>query len=322
MTAPSTRTLMFVPVFASLVACGGSDNDGRSVREEPLTLDPQGYANRAAVIRSLSDFESVDRTYEDMAAVYRLLDEAEAALMALAEAPPTGDDSESDVNLGQRACDEDRNNLLIQRTELADGGFIAQFDFDDCRLTIESGELELTGFIQLERRVSGTDLQISESYGLTGSVFPGGAELGLNGTLSASVNATGDDTLTIAVKSRTLEFLYGSRYAAFRDADILVQQTGEQVTLDVSTQLIGSFLQGYLNLSTPETVTGDLSGSCPERGHLRAVGDGTLDLRFGTSTARGTGSELLVNGSDVEFSDSCPSVLPVPSASLLFLISK
>ncbi|MEC7814936.1 MAG: hypothetical protein VX939_01585 [Pseudomonadota bacterium] len=316
-----TRHWAFVPVLVSLAACGGSENDGRTVRDEPLTLDPAGYANQPAVIRSLADIESVDRTYADMAAVYRVLEEAEVALVALAEAPPADpDDPDSDLPPGD--CNEANDNLMIQRTELADGGFVAQYDFGDCRLEVASGELQLSGFVQLERRVNGGSVQISESYGLSGTVFPGGAELGLSGSLSATVSASSENSLSVSLNTRALEFLYGNRYAAFRDAQINLLQTGDVVSLDVSAQLIGSFLQGYLSLATSETVQGDATGACPDRGHLSIEGEGTLDVRFGASTARGTGSELLVNGSEVEFSDTCPSVLPAPSVSLLFLIGE
>src|SRR5690606_11176047 len=110
--------------------------------------------------------------------------------------------------------------------------------------------------------------------------------------------------LTSRIKA--LEFVQGDRYVAISDAVFNFAANDEAESYTLTAKLIGSAINGYVNLSTPERVnTRFVEPPCSDAGVVRMEAEGYAEIRYGVHTGIGKAVVVEVNGTSLKEFATC-----------------
>ncbi|MCG7201534.1 hypothetical protein MD273_17485 [Marinobacter pelagius] len=297
----NSRVLTGVAFAATgvLAGCGGGGGDGGGSATATLQLDPSGYGDQTASIRTLSDLDAAAVMYDDVAAIESFMSDVEFALgttgmTAMAVA-------------ADQYCSEANGNLTITEEFTATRDY-SEYQFDNCVVPNYGEYLLLDGTMSAEARYTdgGNGITLTESYDISGKLGVDEIPVGIVGRQSISVSGTSESDLNATITTPALEYLYGNQYVALRNSQINMVIKGDVLTLTMNSQLVGSAIDGYLSITTPTKITANMYETCPSSGHMRVAGDGKIDVRYGASTLQpGPAMEVILNDSTVEYYETC-----------------
>lgn len=297
----NSRVLTGVAFAATgvLAGCGGGGGGSGDSETSALQLDPSGYGDRTASVRTLSDLDDAAVMYDDVAAIESFMSDVELALGT------TG--MTSMAVAADQYCSEANGNLKITEEFTATRDY-AEYQFDNCVVPNYGEFLLLDGTMAAEARYSdgGNGITLSESYNISGKLGVDEMPVGIVGGQTISVSGTSETDLNATITTPALEYLYGNQYVALRNSKINMVIKGDILTLTMNSQLVGSAIDGYLNITTPTKITANIYDTCPSSGHMNIAGDGVIDVRYGSSTLQpGPAMEVILNDSTAEYYDTC-----------------
>ncbi|QSP93463.1 hypothetical protein LPB19_09505 [Marinobacter salinisoli] len=288
---------------------GGGGNDGASTQNQtvqtstPLTLDTSGLADQKVALREESDFSVTMETYSVVSSIVVLFEDIESSLSA------------QSTDAGAVACANPEGGVTYSESgDQARGSY--QYSFDNCRVDTSSyGTYVLNGIQSGSYTVSstGSEIDITLQFDLSGQQLNSEGEsrdFKVYGSLVNESDYRSETQVDVSVYWPALEVIVGDDYFALRDSYYDYLEIDGQIWLAWNADVISSVQGGSLSFTTPSTLIRGEGESCPSDGHLMLEGDGTLEIRYGASSGRGVGVEVLLNGSEVAYVDSCSSYLP------------
>jgi len=291
-------------ISGTLVGCGGSGGGrGESASDSPATaplqVDPKNYGGTPVSVRKNSDFEVAGAAYSDTLDMQDWLADVEYQLEQYRYSGGYGDTS-------AEHCLEENGNLFIKE-ESSDTREYIKYEFVDCLVPGYDEPLRLNGTYVYDEtsNTAGTRFQNKETFDIRGKFETDNRALAIVGSMNSDVNFADENNVTFSFSSPAMEYLIGDQYLALQGMRMRGSEKGDLFTIDMQAKLISSDMGGYLNLSTPTAIEELEYENCPRKGHVVVSGDGKIEARYGTSTGRGHGIEILLNGSEVEYSDSC-----------------
>ncbi|GAA0850471.1 hypothetical protein GCM10009113_31930 [Marinobacter szutsaonensis] len=297
----NSRVLTGVAFAATgvLAGCGGGGGGSGDSETSALQLDPSGYGDRAASVRTLSDLDNATVMYDDVAAIESFMSDVELALgtTGMTAMAVTAD----------QYCSEANGNLKITEEFTATRDY-SEYQFDNCVVQYYQEYLLLDGTMAAEATYTdnGNGITLTESYDVSGKLGVDEMPVGIVGRQSISVSGTSQSDLNATISTPSLEYLYGDQYVALRNSQINMTIRGETLTLTMNSQLVGSAIDGYLSITTPTKITANIYETCPSSGHMKIAGDGEIDVRYGATTLQpGPAMEVILNDSTVEYYDTC-----------------
>lgn len=294
------KTGLAVAVSGTLAACGGSD-DGRSDSSAtaPLQVDPKSFGSSPVAIRKITDFATASAVFNDTLEMQDWLTEVEYRLEQYRYGGGTGETT-------AEHCLEENGNLIINE-EFSETREFYKYQLVDCLVPGSGEPLRLNGTYVYDgtsnRDRSG--FQSKETFNIRGEFERDSRPVAIVGSMHAEASFRDNDDGTYVVSTPAMEYLIGDDYLALQGTRIRVTENGDLDTIDMQAKLISSATGGYLNLSTPIALEESAYENCPNKGHVVVSGDGKIEARYGQSAGRGYGLEILLNGSQVEYSDSC-----------------
>jgi len=297
------RTALVVAISGTLVACGGGGggSGSDSPATTPLKLDPGNYAGSPVAVRQSADFDAASRAYTAALGMQSWLEDV-AYLIG---------EYNAGWNYGEvtpEHCLEENGNLVI-RTRFSDTREFVEYRFENCLVAGYGEPLRLSGRYVYDGTfnpaAASTRFEITETIDIRGSLGVEQQPLAIVGTTFAEGTVRDSRNYSFVLSSPALEYLIGDDYLALQEVRIGTSEKGDQYSLDMQSKLISSTMGGYLNLSTPVVIEEREGEPCPDKGHMVVSGDGTVEARYGESSGRGHGLEILLNGSEVEYRDTC-----------------
>ena len=301
-----------VAMVALLMAgCGGGGGgEGNDASTNQLTLDAQGYGDKQAALRVQGDFEDAIEAYSAIDGVVTLIEDVESSLGSSGGTTVAAASTSTEPAL---TCANAEGVVTIDQT-VTSGSERYIYTFVNCRVeTYFHGVLLLNGEYRSDVTASGdgSSAKIVEAIDIAGQNLDTGDALAIVGSQTTTLRASSETSFTLTTTSPSMEYRLGDEYVATRNSEFSVSQTAETITLRMTTDLVSSALNGYVSLSTPTPIEGITTADCPIRGHILLEGDGRVEARYGESAGRGYGLEVLVNGSDVSYQDTCGAALPL-----------
>lgn len=311
MDMKNIKFLSMAVATALITGCGGGGGGGGSASSPTqLSLDTQGFGDKQASLRVQGDFEDATAAYSDINDVVSLVEDVEVSLQA-----PSGGTAVATAAAAEPEyiCANPDGVVNVQQT-VGSTSESYVFTFSNCQVqTFNHGLLLLNGEYRTDVTASsgGSSATVVERIDISGQKLDSGDALAILGSQTSTLNVSNDTDYTITTVSPSMEYRLGSEYVATRDSEFRVSQSGDVITLSMTTDLVSSALAGYVSYSTPTPLEVVLTEDCPIRGHILLEGDGTVEARYGQSTGRGFGLEVLVNGSEVSYQDTCSAALPL-----------
>lgn len=290
------RIHLLIPTMALLSACGSGDKVDKPAG---LKLEPGDYAGERATATDLEELESITE-------IEGLVRDAEDFMLVLMDrlddawAGSAGDNPEE--------CYQGNDNFKVTY-ESGDGGDSVRYRMDDCIVPGYGESARLDGTIEFETESGEGSSITTVTYNIEGS--RGGRTLDLIGTRTTQVTSRDENDTETRVTTDQMEYELASRYIALWDYEGITRLQGEGLSRSVEGTVVDSEIDGFVQVTTPVTVTWDEQGGCPDRGHVKYQGVGSLEIRYGEDSGNGKGQEWLANGSDVEYRDNCEAVLGV-----------
>ncbi|MBK1885622.1 hypothetical protein [Marinobacter sp. DY40_1A1] len=291
-------------ISGTLVGCGGSgggsgEGASDSPATAPLQVDPKNYDGTPVSFRKSSDFVVASAAYSDTLDMQDWLADVEYQLEQYRYGAGYGDTT-------AEHCLEENGNLFV-REEYSDTREYIEYEFVNCLVPGYAEPLRLNGTLVYDEtsNAAGTRFQSKETFDIRGKFETDNRPLAIVGSMNLDASFLDENNATFSISSPAMEYLIGDQYLALQGMRMRGTEKGELFTIDLQAKLISSGMGGYLNLSTPTAVEEFEYESCPRKGHVVVSGDGKIEARYGTSTGRGHGIEILLNGSEVEYSDSC-----------------
>ncbi|MDK9558978.1 hypothetical protein QQF73_15190 [Marinobacter sp. M216] len=292
-----------------ITGCGGGGGGGSASSPTQLSLDTQGYGDKKASLRVQGDFQDATAAYSDINGVVSLVEDVEVSL----QAPSGGTAVATAAAEPEYSCANADGVVNVQQT-VGSTSESYVFTFSNCQVqTFSHGLLLLNGEYRTDVTASssGSSATVVERIDISGQKLDSGEALAILGSQTSTISVTNESDYTVTTVSPSMEYRLGSEYVATRDSEFKVVQSGDVITLSMTADLVSSALAGYVSYSTPIPLEVVLTEDCPTRGHILLEGDGTVEARYGQSTARGFGLEVLVNGSEVSYQDTCGTALPL-----------
>ncbi|MDO3722654.1 hypothetical protein QVZ43_13085 [Marinobacter sp. chi1] len=316
-----------------VVGCGGGgDNrpDESGAQSTPLTLDADGLADKQVALREQGDFDAAMESYWAVSGILFLFGDIEESLQGVSGEPDGSLVEVPDIPPGGTvACANSGGTAVIESSALESGGSY-RILFDNCRVnTASHGSYILDGsyLANWSESQDKTDSSIIQNYDITGTQL--GAEgqsrdIRVKGSLISKIrelwepdpestpNEPRENILVgfdVSIQWPVLEVFVGDDYFAMRDSEFDYVQTAGEVSFGWNVDLISSVLGGSVSFTTPRKVVLADGDECPRYGHLVLESDGKIEMRYGMSSGRGTGMEVLVNDSDVIYLNSCSAIL-------------
>ncbi|MBW4936130.1 hypothetical protein [Marinobacter sp. F4206] len=311
MDITSVKFLSMAVATVLITGCGGGGGGGSTASSSAqLSLDTQGYGGKKASLRVQGDLEDATTAYSDINGVISLVEDVEVSLQS-----PSGDTAVATAAAAEPeySCVNPDGVVDVQQT-IGSTSENYVFTLSNCQVqTFNHGVLLLNGEYRLEATASGDGSSgtVAQRIDISGQELDSGADLAILGSQTATIRATSDSNYSITTVSPSMEYRLGNEYVATRNSEFVVSQSVDIYTLSMSTDLVSSALGGYVSFSTPTPIEVVLTEDCPIRGHVLLEGDGTVEARYGQSTGRGFGLEVLVNGSEVSYEDTCVAALPL-----------
>jgi len=312
----NSRILPGVAIVATgvLAGCGGGGGDDGGSKTTALQLDPANYGEQPAAIRNMSDLDAATSMYQDVSEIQAFVSDVGYALGS------TTVSAAATTTAASELCSVENGNLKVTE-ELGETGEHYEYRFDNCVVPNYTPTLLLDGYVVMDIQVSSdvSKMVMAESYNISGKLGAEQMPIGIVGKQTMTAVMRSETDMTIDISTPALEYLYGDQYTALRDSRISMALKGDTVSLSMNSQLVGSALNGYLTVTTPTAIVGNQYTDCPSSGHMKVEGDGVVEVRYGSNTATGTGTEVLLNGSQVEYYDGCPVDMPLPSGGVTVL---
>ncbi|MCH8497214.1 MAG: hypothetical protein LAT63_01935 [Marinobacter sp.] len=288
------RLVMVAGLVVTLAGCYVESGEWRESRT-PLVLDSRGFGQYPSAIRAFGDFDIAGAEYQELQQIQLLLTDILDA-------------AEHQSGYGG-FCSEAAGTVVV-REQQGIGYERVIYEFMGCLAdTRDFGVIRLYGDYRVTLR-SGSAVgstAITERFDIYGSVVASGAPLALVGSQELRASEGGHGSASGSLQVAALEFVVDQHYVALRDMHYAVSDSGGVRQSSLRGDLVSSALAGFVRYSTPTPLRFTHSGGCPTSGHLRLRADGTLDARYGASSARGYGLELLLNGSAVRYQTHCES---------------
>jgi hypothetical protein len=293
------RIPLLMTSIAVLSACDSGSGDELD-KPSGLELEPGDYAGERAAatdleaLEFLTETEGLVRDTEDFMLV--LMDRLDEAWEGEA-----GDNPEE--------CYQGNDNLTVTY-DSGNGGDFARYKMDDCVVPGYGESARLDGTMGFETQTGDEGVVTTVTYNIEGS--RGGRTLDLFGTRTTRVTTSGDSNTQTRITADQMEYELASRYIALWNYESNTLTQGDGLSRSVEGIVVDSEVDGFVQVSTPVTVAwDDEAGGCPDRGHVKYQGVGTLEVRYGENSGNGQGQEWLANGSDLEYRDTCEAVLGV-----------
>lgn len=294
------KTGLAIAVCGTLAACGGSsDDDSGSPVTESLQVDPMNYGNSPVAIRNIRDFAAASAVYDETLEMQDWLDEVGYLLEQHRYGAGYGDTT-------AEHCLEENDNFFVEE-EFSETHEYYKYQLVDCLVPGYGEPLRLNGTYVYDETSNpdGTRFQSQETFDIRGELEDRSQQIAITGSMRAEASFQPNDDGTYIVSTPRMEYLIGDVYLALQGSRIQVSERGDLDRIDMQAKLISSALGGYLNLSTPTAIEELYYENCPRKGHVVVSGDGKIEARYGESAGRGYGLEILLNGSQVEYSDTC-----------------
>lgn len=310
---------------SALVACGGS-GDGSSdgdtavalACESPdvpayqLEMDSQNYSSQTIDISIGSDIGGMLGLYSDLEEGFALVEGVRDTLIAQSTDTP-----------GTIEC-IDGGTATVTYSGSGDNKD-EQWSFNECEVTTAAGTVRLSGNYQYvdeqtEQTSNSQTREGFEAYDITGitidSAADGSDEILVITGRSSFVFEYEFDTEDGCVKETIsgLEYKRGEKYVALTDAHTRLDRSGSATQIGIQGKLVGSSIQGYVEVGTPTSIMFDDSQTCPTEGVISVSSNGEAQVRFGSSaggTAPATGVAVWIDGESKSF-DSCQDIGVAP----------
>ncbi|WP_417521829.1 hypothetical protein [Marinobacter sp.] len=291
-------------ISVTLIGCGGSGGEsGESASDSPATaplqVDPKNYGGTPVSVRKTSDFEVASAAYSDTLEMQDWLADVEYQLEQYRYGGGYGDTT-------AEHCLEENGNLFIKE-QSSDTREYIKYEFIDCLVPGYDEPLWVNGTYVYDEtsNTDGTHFQSKETFDIRGKFEIDNRPLAIVGSMNSDASFPDENNATFSLSSPAMEYLIGDQYLALQGMRMRGAEKDELFTIDMQAKLISSDMGGYLNLSTPTALEELEYEDCPRKGHVVVSGDGKIEARYGASTGRGHGIEILLNGSEVEYADSC-----------------
>ncbi|MFL1404965.1 hypothetical protein ACJO2E_06430 [Marinobacter sp. M1N3S26] len=277
---------------------GGSSDSGGGDSSSQLQLDPDGYGERQAQIRTQTDYEAAAQAYEDTGKIDQLVSEVESTL-GVAGTLSVGDPVVREA--ATESCENEGGTVDVTTSDSS-----TRVVFDNCELSTTSiPNLLLDGSYSQDVSGNDTDQTIVIQYSIRGENLDTGGPVSIQGQETARMVQTGSDAGSLTVATDRLEYLLEDDYVALEDTRIAVSVDGDSFVMEMAATLVSSAIDGYLTVSTPVAVAGNINTTCPAEGAVRLEADGSVEVRFGLSTGTGDAVLVTLNDSDSQGFDTC-----------------
>ena len=290
------RLLLVTGMVVLMAGCYVEGGEWRESRAT-LVLDSRGFGLHSAAIRNFADFDIAGAEYQELQRVQLII----ADILDAAEHQG-----------GYGGFCSERAGTLVVREQQGFGYERLIYEFMGCLAdTRDYGVIRLYGDYRITLRSGsgGSTTTITEQFDIYGTVVASGAPLALVGSQELRASEGGYGSASGSLQVPALEFVVDQHYVALRDMHYALSDSGGIRKSSLRGDLVSSVLTGFVRYSTPTPLQFSNSGGCPAAGHLRLRADGTLDARYGTTSARGYGLELLLNGSAVRYQSHCESLI-------------
>ncbi|WP_223793129.1 hypothetical protein [Marinobacter sp. F4216] len=332
------------------VGCGGSGGGNGAPPEEdggdattrqtidsedgatPLTLDSGRLAEKQAMLREQEDFNEAMNSYWTVSGVLFLFGDIEESLQNVPGEPDGSLVEVPDIPVnGTINCTNSGGTAAVEGSgEESSGGY--RILFDSCRVdTSAHGSFVLSGsyLVDWSESEDTVDLLVTQHFDITGQQLNSEGQtrdIQVKGSLVSSTTKLWkpDPASTLEepkpdilvgfdanIQWPVLEVFIGSDYFALRDSEFNFVETEGEVSFGWNVDLISSVMGGAISFTTPVEMVVTEGDSCASYGHLLLEGDGKIEARYGVTSGRRTGMELLINDSEVIFLESCGVLLPI-----------
>lgn len=295
-----------VSSLALLTACGGGGGGGGSDNPEPtLSLDSSGYASKTIEISSSTNVNNINQLSTDINDAFGLLGDLHESLWGQAG----GESGTTNCAGGGTAT-----VTYAGKNWNVDESWV----FNDCVVSTYSyGDVLLNGtFRYVDTLTNETATSESwkgyESYNITGELKGSGEPLNVKGRSDwdqlfrwENDSASGRFVNTI----EAFELKVGNRYIALTNTETRLEGTEFTAEYAMNGTLIGSAIQGHVQVSTPTPVSISVNETCPTAGIIRIASDGSAEVRYGSSAAGTAGAVAVwIDGQIVESYADCNGV--------------
>tara|TARA_B100002003_G_scaffold181480_2_gene169572 strand:+ start:2396 stop:3160 length:765 start_codon:yes stop_codon:yes gene_type:complete len=197
-----------------------------------------------------------------------------------------------------------------------------RWSFNDCvASTFSHGDVLLNGTFRYVDTLTGETATSEswkgyESYNITGELKNSGEPLTVKGLSDwdqlfrwENDSASGRFVDTI----EAFELKVGTHYIALTNTETRLEGTESDLEYSMTGKLIGSAIQGHVQVSTPTPVSLSVNEACPTEGIIRVASDGSAEIRYGSSAAGTAGAVAVwIDGQIVESHADCNTVGFVP----------
>ncbi|WP_418140595.1 hypothetical protein NUW46_15530 [Marinobacter sp. MA] len=299
-----------VSSLALLTACGGGGGGGSSNNAEPtLSLDSNGYASKTIAISSSTNVNNVNQLSADINGAFGLLEDLHESLW----------DQNGGVS-GTTNCDGGGTATVTYAGK--DWNIDERWSFNNCVVsTFSHGNVMLNGTFRYVDTLTGETATSEtwkgyESYNITGELKNSGEPLTVKGRSDwdqlfrwENDSASGRFVDTI----EAFELKVGNHYIALTNTETRLEGTESNLEYSMTGTLIGSAIQGHVQVSTPTPVSLSVNEACPTEGIIRVASDGSAEVRYGSSAAGTAGAVAVwIDGQIVESHADCNTVGFVP----------
>lgn len=295
-----------VSSLALLTACGGGGSGGGGDNEKPtLSLDSGNYASKKIEISSSTNVNNINQLSTDMNDAFGLLGDLHESLW-----------DQSGGQSGTTNCDGGGTAKVTYAGKGRNDD--ESWEFTDCVVsTYSHGDVLLNGTFRYVDTLTGETATSEswkgyESYNITGELKNSGEPLNVKGRsdwdqLFSSDNGTASGRFVDTTEA--FEVKVGNRYIALTNMETRLEGTEFDVQYRMDGTLIGSAIEGHVQISTPTAVSISANETCPTEGIIRITSDGSAEVRYGSSAA-GTANAVAVwiDGQIVESYADCTGV--------------
>lgn len=297
-----------VSSLALLTACGGGgggSGDGGGSAEPTLSLDSSNYASKKIEISSSTNVNNINQLSTDMNDAFGLIDDLHESLW-----------DQSGGQSGTTNCDGGGTAKVTYAGK--DRNVDENWEFNDCVVsTYSHGDVLLNGIFRYVATLTGETATSQswkgfESYHIIGELMDSGEPLNVKGRsdwdqLIRWDNDTASGRFVDTIEA--FELKVGDHYIALTNMEMRLEGTEFAVEYTMDGTLIGSAIEGHVQISTPTPVSISANETCPTEGIIHVSSDGSAEVRYGSSAAGTAGAVAVwIDGQIVESYADCTSV--------------
>jgi hypothetical protein len=297
-----------VSSLAVLTACGGgggSSGEGGGNAEPTLSLDSSNYASKKIEISPSTNVTNFNQLSTDMNDAFGLIGDLHESLW-----------NQSGGVSGTTNCDGGGTATVTYAGK--DRNDDESWEFNDCVVsTYSHGVVLLNGTFRYvdtltDETATSERWNGYESYNITGELKSSGETLDVKGRsdwdqLFSWENGIESGRFTDTIG--TFELKVGNRYIALTNTETRLEGAGSDAKFSMSGTLIGSAIEGHVQISTPTPVSISEYETCPTEGIIRISSAGSAEVRYGSSAAGTAGAVAVwIDGQIVESYADCNGV--------------